>query len=275
VSVRTTPIWLLRARREAPRYALAALAALGLASSARWTIAPPSRAVGTGAVAPTTDVASQAYAVLFARRYLSWRAGDSSEAGSSLTPFLGTALEPSGAPLPPPGGTQAVTWVEAVQVRPLGGAVRRYTIAAEVSGAGLLYLDVDVQRDAEGALQLVGYPAFVGPPQAAPAAPTHGTEVDDQQLVTVIDRALRNYLAGSAGDLSADLAPQARVALPVLPLALLTVQHIDWTRGHAAVLALVTAQDQRGAQYALEYEVGVEALQGRWEIGAIQANEDA
>jgi hypothetical protein len=275
VSVRTTSMWALRVRREAPRYALGTLAALGLASSVRWTVAPPAPAAATAPAAPAGDPASQAYAVLFVRRYLTWRAADPSQAANALAPFLGTTLEPSAVPVLPREGEQQVVWAEAVQARALPGGVHEYTVAAEATGAGVVYVDVDVQRDDEGALQLAGYPAFVGTPLTAAAAAARGSEVDDTELVTVVDRALRNYLAGSAGDLAADLAPQARVSLPARPLALLAVQRVQWARRGGAVLAVVTAQDPRGAQYTLQYELDVEPLQGRWEIGAIQANEDA
>jgi hypothetical protein len=221
------------------------------------------------------DPAAQSYAVLFARRYLTWRADSPSVSANALAPFLGASLEPAATPQLPREGQQTVSWAEAVQAGRGANGAQEYTVAAQTSTLGLVYLDVEVQRSRGGALELVGYPAFVGPPLSTAAGVSGGPEVGDQQLVTVVDRALRNYLSGAAADLSADLAPEARVSLPAAPLTLLTVQRVDWTRGRDSVLAVVTAQDQRGTQYALEYELGVEPLQGRWEIGAIQANEDA
>jgi hypothetical protein len=41
------------------------------------------------------------------------------------------------------------------------------------------------------------------------------------------------------------------------------------------VLAAVQAQDSRGVQYELAYEVDVVRLQGRWEVSAVQTNPGA
>jgi hypothetical protein len=40
------------------------------------------------------------------------------------------------------------------------------------------------------------------------------------------------------------------------------------------VLALVQAEDGRGARYTLEYELDVTVTQGRWEVSAIQMDPD-
>ena len=58
-------------------------------------------------------------------------------------------------------------------------------------------------------------------------------------------------------------------------LALQSLQSLVWAPGAGAVLAVVQAQDQRGAQYTLAYELDVARLQGRWEISAIQMDPDA
>ena len=94
----------------------------------------------------------------------------------------------------------------------------------------------------------------------------------DTGLATVVERALRNYLSASAGELAADLTSDARVSLPGLALTLESVQRLDWSPGGGAVLALLQAQDGRGAQYTLEYELDVVREQGRWEISAVQTD---
>ncbi len=86
---------------------------------------------------------------------------------------------------------------------------------------------------------------------------------------------MRNYLAGSASELAADLAPGARVSLPGEGLALQSLQSLQWAPGAGAVLAVVQAQDQRGAQYTFSYELDVARAQGRWEIAAIQMDPDS
>ena len=41
------------------------------------------------------------------------------------------------------------------------------------------------------------------------------------------------------------------------------------------MLAAVQAQDGRGAQYTLAYELDVARAQGRWEVSAVQMDPDA
>ena len=131
-------------------------------------------------------------------------------------------------------------------------------------------------RDSGGALALAGYPAFVGPPTAARwVARDTRREVADRALSTVVDRALRNYLTASASDLAADLTADARVSLPSLALTLESLQRLDWTPDGRSVEAVVQAQDGRGAQYTLAYEMDVVRLQGRWEIAAVETDPDA
>jgi hypothetical protein len=93
-------------------------------------------------------------------------------------------------------------------------------------------------------------------------------------MATVVERALRNYLAASAGELAADLTSGARVSLPGPALALQSVQHLQWSSSGDSVLAVVQAQDARGAQYTLGYELDVVREEGRWEISAVQMDPD-
>ncbi|MHB8533129.1 MAG: hypothetical protein ACYDC2_10455, partial [Solirubrobacteraceae bacterium] len=96
VVIRTHGIRRLRLRRALPRYVLAALAALGLAASARMLVDPPAPAPGaTVAPAVGPDRAAEAYAALFARRYLSWSASDPSASARVLEGFAGAGLEPA------------------------------------------------------------------------------------------------------------------------------------------------------------------------------------
>jgi hypothetical protein len=99
--------------------------------------------------------------------------------------------------------------------------------------------------------------------------------VGDPALATVVERALRNYLAASASELAADLTSAARVSLPGLALSLESMQRLDWSRGGSSVLAVVQAQDGRGVQYTLAYELDVERQEGRWEVSAVQVNPNA
>ena len=273
VSVRAYRTWRLRLRAGAPRYVLMAVSLFGIAASARYAIDPP-RPAGTGSVRSLSgapDRGAEAYAVLFARRYLTW-SGTESTAGADLESFTGGAMESDAGLVVPPGVVQNVLWAEIVQARePLVGH-HVYTVAAQTSSGGLLYLTVGVTRMSSGVLALAGYPAFVGPPASAPApAAAPGPAVGEPALEVVVRRALGNYISASASELAADLAAGAEVSLPTNPLTLDAIGHPTWTEG-SAVEVSVQASDTRDVRYSLTYELDVVRVHGRWEISAIQTD---
>jgi hypothetical protein len=278
VTIASRALWRIRLVRELPRYLLCAMSVVGLAASARFAIAPPTPDLPAAAVrepAPP-DRAAEAYAALFARRYLTWNAAEPQVNSSALEPFLGPGMEPDVGLELPASGEQRVEWAEVVQARTPAPGEQIYTVAAQTDTAGLLYLTVPVARTSNGGLALAGYPAFVGAPAAGPAQSAgHLREVDDPALATVVQRALRNYLAASSSELAADLASGTRVSLPGMPLSLESMQRLDWAPEGSAVLATVQAQDGRGVGYALAYELDVVHEQGRWEVSAVQMDPDA
>lgn len=278
VIVTARPIWRIRLSRELPRHLLQGLALAGLLASARFAIDPPRPTLArTSALSSASvDRGAEGFAALFVRRYLTWNARDPEAHRLGLAPFLGSSMETEAGLRPPESGEQQVQWTQVVQVRALGSSEHVYTVAAQTDTGGLLYLSVGVVRTSDGALALVGYPAFVGPPASAPAElPEHLPEVEDPALQTVVTRALRNYLAGAESELDADLGVDAHVSLPGLTLALESVQNLDWSTPRRAVLAVVRAHDERGAQYTLGYELDVVSVAGRWEISAIQMNPES
>jgi Conjugative transposon protein TcpC len=295
VVVTSRPLWRIRFGRELPRRLVYATAAVGLAASARLAVDPPRTTVPAALLrrAPAQDLAAQGYATLFARAYLTWEASGPEARERALAPFLDPGMDAGAGLQPPPGGEQRVEWVDVVQEREPQPAEHVYTVAAQTDAAGLLYLTVTVLHPAGGVLSTAGYPAFVGPPASGPpsgsgsglasgsAAGAAGggsvgasREVSDPELSTVVERALRNYLADSPSELAADLAPGARVSPPGFALALRSVQSLDWAPGAGAVIAVVQAQDARGARYTLAYELDVVREQGRIEIAAIQMDPD-
>ncbi len=190
--------------------------------------------------------------------------------------MTGSAIEPDAGLSLPATGQQHVLWADVVQARVLGAARHVYTVAAQTDTSGLLYLTVGVTRRADGALALIGYPAFVGAPAASPAqAPGHPPEVTDAALATVVERAMRNYLGASPGELAADLSSGARVSVPNAPLTLDATRQLDWAPDKRSVLTVVEAQDVRGARYTLAYELDVAEANGRWEVSAIQMDPDS
>ncbi|MEA2313838.1 MAG: hypothetical protein QOI03_530 [Solirubrobacteraceae bacterium] len=271
------PLWRIRLAREWPRYLLSVVSAAGLAASARYAIAPPRpSAPAAVARAPERDLAAEGYAVLFARRYLTWDAADPEASTRALASFSGPGIEAGAGLQLPVSGSERVSWAQVVQQREPAAGEHVYTVAAQTGNDSLLYLSVSVVRTRAGSLALGGYPAFVGAPAAAPApAPERLREVADRELATVVTRALRNYLGTSAGELAADLTSTARVSLPTLALSLVAVQRLCWSRDGRSVLAVLQAQDARGVRYALAYELDVTRVQGRWEISAVQMDPNA
>jgi hypothetical protein len=277
VRIVSRPLWQQRLVRALPRYLLYAACTAGLLASARFAIAPPRpRPVSLAPAAPPPDLAAEGYASLFARRYLTWDAAQPQRSEQQLAPMTGSAIEPDAGLSLPASGRQHVLWAEVVQARLLGAGRHVYTVAAQTDNSGLLYLTVGVARGAGGELALIGYPAFVGAPTAGPAqAPAHPREVTDTALATVVGRAIGNYLAASTGDLAADLSSGARVSVPNAPLTLDATRRLDWTRDKHSVVAVVEAQDLRGARYTLAYELDVVEVNGRWEVSAIQMEPDS
>jgi len=277
VTIATRPLWRLRLARDLPRYLLYALCAAGLIASARFAIAPP-RPVAPAArpsAPPPADLAAEGFASLFARRYLTWDASQPQVSEQLLAPLSGPGVEPDAGFRLPATGKQRVAWAEVVQARQASPGEHVYTVAAQTDTAGLVYLTVGVVREANGSLALAGYPAFVGAPAAGPAqAPARLVEVTDAALVAVVERALRNYLAASPEELAADLTSHARVAVPDIRLTLESLQRLGWATDRRSVLALVEAQDSRGARYTLAYELDVAEVDGRWEVSAVQMDPD-
>ncbi len=279
VTIARRPLWRIRLAQGLPRYVLYVLAVAGALASARFALDPPRATVAALLRRPAAeDLAAEGFATLFARAYLTWETQHPEAREHALAPFVGPGMDADAGLQPPAGGEQRVQWTQVVQQRfPLAGEIV-YTVAAQTDTAGLLYLTVSVLRKPGGELALADYPAFVGPPASSPAhtdADGRLREVSDPELSTVVERVLRNYLAGSPSELAADLAPGARVSLPGIELELQSLQSLQWAPGAGAVLALVQAQDQRGATYTLAYELDVLRAQGRWEVSAIQMDPDA
>jgi len=278
VTVGLKPLWRIRLTRELPRRLLLGASVAGLLASARFAIAPPQPVTlaREHRIAPAQDLAAEGFAQLFARSYLTWEADDPEAHQRSLASFVGVGMEPGAGLQPPPAGEEQVQWTEVVQERTIAAGEHMYTVAAQTDTSGLMYLAVCVARAHDGVLQLAGYPALVGAPASSPASASGKLrEVSEPTLRTVVERALRNYLADASSELAADLTSGARVSLPMQALSLEAVQRLDWSpEGGGAVSAIVRAQDGRGVSYTLAYELDVALIAGRWEVAAIQMDPD-
>ncbi|HWW67484.1 MAG TPA: conjugal transfer protein [Solirubrobacterales bacterium] len=244
----------------APRYLATAVLFGFFALGVRTALFPAAAAAPAVQVSRGADAPSEDFALQFARAYLSYDAAAPGERERALAPFLSTQLA-GGAGFTPAAGSQRVLWAEVASDQPALAGGRVITVAASVSTQRLpLYLAVTVRHQAGQPLALVGYPSLVGAPavDTRAAAPARSA-VTEAAVLEVVDRVLRNYLAGAAPNLQADLTADAVVTLPTVALRVQNVDQVAWVAGpgSGAVLATVTAADSRGNAYTLTYELGI------------------
>lgn len=246
-------------RSAAPRYLALAVLALLLLLGLRSLFHAPGSEPGPRPQA-LADAPSRAFALQFARAYLTYDAERPGARARALAPYLSGALDADAGFLAA-RGAQRVLWAEVSSDQPALAGGRAITVAAALTTQPLpVYLTVTVAHERDGPLALVGYPAFVGAPaigrdfDGTPRRP-----LEDAAVAAVVERALRNYLAGSVANLEADLAPGASVTLPTVALRVRSIERIEWLAGpgSGAVLATVSALDARAATYTLAYEVGI------------------
>ncbi len=274
VRLETRSLRRLRLSAGLTRWVVCLAAGVGLATTARFAIAPPRPARAAAAVVVADDRGAEGFATLFARRYLTWDQAAPAAHQQGLAGFVGAAIDPDIGLGPSPRSTQRVAWAEVVQARSAGPGEHVYTVAADTGGPQPAYLSVDVVRDGAGELRLGRYPALVGAPLVAAAGALDagaGGAVTDPGVTTVVGRALRNYLAGSAQNLAADLAPGSVVATPAEPLTLDRLGDLRVGRA-GGVLATVGAHDPAGTTYTLTYQLDLQSAGGRWLVGAIQTD---
>jgi hypothetical protein len=272
VSDRTTTQALrtVRLRARVPRFVAGLVAAVLVAAGLRATIAP------SAAPAPVRvtrvaagDQAAGAYAEAFARAYLTWDADRPDERQRRLAPYVAD-LDADGGVQPATDTTQRVVWTAVVGQR-REQDTSLVTVAAQTSGP-LLYLSIPVARSARGYLFVAGYPAIVGAPasdQSVTATPD--ADVEDDALVSVVSRALRNYLAANRSNLLADLTPDALVSLPAQPLTVTAVDQVTWLAANRRVAVQLHAQDRSKNTWTLRYELDVRRTD-RWYVRSVQVD---
>jgi hypothetical protein len=245
-----------RAPRHLATLALLVLVAVGL----RTIFFPPAPPAATPPATTSPDAPSEDLALRFARAYLTYDAADPLEREKALAPYLSGGLSAS-AGFEASEGSRRVLWEDVASDQPSLQGGRVITVAAQVSGsAAPLYLAVTVRHESGRPLSLIGYPALVGAPAIAASAPEPARQaVTEREVTEVVERVLRNYLAGSAPDLRADLPDDAQVTLPTVSLHVRQVSQIEWVAGpgSGAVLATATAEAPGGDTYTLTYELGI------------------
>jgi hypothetical protein len=249
-----------RLAARAPRHLAAAaflvLACLGLRTIilAPRTVATPTRPAAS-AGAPSEDLALH-----FARAYLTYDAAEPAGREEALAPYLPDDLS-AGAGFSAAAGSRRVLWEDVASDQPSLQGARVITVAAQVSGsAAPLYLAITVRHRSGRPLSLVGYPALVGAPAISRSAAEPARQaVTEPEVTEVVDRVLRNYLAGSAPELRADLTDDAQVTLPTIALRIRRVVEVDWVGGpgSGAVIVTAIAEGPEGADWTLTYELGI------------------
>lgn len=246
-----------RALARAPRHiataALAVLVCLGLRS----LLLAPSAPVADTRPTAAADAPSEDLALRFARAYLSFDATDPAARAEALAPYV----QGGDAGFLADHGSRRVLWEDVASEQPALRGGRVVTVAAGVSDQPApIFLAVTVRHDPGRPLSIVGHPAIVGAPaiDAHPAEPARDA-VTDPEVAQVVERVLRNYLAGSARDLRADLTGDAQVTLPTVSLKVERVGPLEWISGpgSGAVLATAVAEDDHGDTWTLTYELGI------------------
>ena len=275
-----------RSARTVGRVALWGLVLLllvrGLTSVVAGTPAPV--AAGGGPTAEETgpdELEMGAFAVGFARAYLTFTPGRVEEHAARLRPYLDRSLGPN-AGLELPAGGQRQTASEVVTSRVVRLDRRRVlvTVAAELRGRtpAVRYLTVPVARGRAGSLAVFDYPSFAPPPRLALGAALVLEPLTGPQRAP-IERLLRRffpvYLAGRGDQLAYFLPPGRRLAAVGGSYELTSLVGLAEPRGTAgrrrAVLAALRVRDTRsGALYLLRYRVSLERRE-RWYVAAVNA----
>ena len=270
--VEHTSVQRMRLLARAPRLlAITVAVVLALAGSRVVVFGAPAAKIQRVYEPSSNDVGAEGFAEAFARAYLSWSGSQDVEVyDQSLAAYNPQfAADPGAQPSSHP---EQVTWSRVVQDEPsaLNGS-RIVTVELQLSPRErTCYLAVPVNRAPSGALSITTWPSFVGPPavQSAPAQPSLAT-VTDSSLITVVTRAITNYLADDQNELQADLAPGAQITFPAQQLEVSGPPVSVQSTGPGGVLITIRATDAQGASYTLAYEVGV-VLTERWYVDSIE-----
>ena len=258
------------ALRAAGRVTLWAVLGLLLVRGAGSVLAGQPKGEPTTRPAALGDPATSAFAVRFARAYLS---GASSQ---ELAPLLapGSGVPGRGARLP---GVE-VDQAEVAGGEALGDGQAIVTVACELADARTVYLAVPTVREGAGGVAATGAPAVV----SGPAGVGEGVEAprpiagpDAAAIGELVRRFLPAYFSASdPADLSYLLAPGAVVVPPGNGLRLAGVSAVkqigEGEGARRTVLATVRIRDPlSGASFALAYRLEV-ARHGRWYVERVK-----
>jgi len=223
-----------------------------------------------------------AFAVGFARAYLTFSPDRAEEHARSLEAFLAPTLERHGGlALPATGRGQSVAQATVTRIQRLDARRALVTVAAELArAAGTRYLAVPLAQDEGGALAVFDYPSFAGAPRRSTALEEEEQAPLDPRERPAIEALLRRffpaYHAGPADALAYFASPGVRLGAAAGPYAraelLDVVELARPTPRRLLVAADVRARDATtGALYLLRYRVLLERDE-RWYVVAVNAD---
>jgi len=233
------------------------------------------------AAATWPDDEARAFAVEFARTYLSYSPRHPGRYARELLPFVSPQVTSSVVPRFAHRGSRQVVQ-NAVVARAVSASDDRalITIAASVVSRGVTtrYLTVPVARDARGGLVVFALPSFSAPPargevQLPDPEPLSGS--DTAAMQDVLTRFLRAFLAGRSADLGYFVPPGTRIDAVSQRYELAGVDSVEQLGAgggrRRVVLVSVRARDVRSrAVYALRYELRL-VRRDRWYVAAVNA----
>jgi hypothetical protein len=235
----------------------------------------PTPTAAAPAEGPSADEATDAFAVRFARAYLT------DPTAEALAPYLAEGAR-IGTGLAPKVKTSLVAQAEVSGTEERSGGEAVLTVACELRDSRTLYLAVPIVRSEAGEVAALGAPWFVAGPGGAVGVESKRPQLlagsDGPEIESLVSKFLPTYLASAeASDLSYFLLPGAVVqplAGQVSLKSLSTITQLGDGEGpRRTVLAAVRVADPvGGATYPLVYRLSVERTghDDRWYVTAVE-----
>jgi hypothetical protein len=228
------------------------------------------------------DEEARAFAISFARTYLSILPGRERRREQALEPFFAEGVgERAAARVPFHGPSVAVSQATVARELPVGNGRALVTVAASMNDGRTVFLSVPIARDEHGGLAVFDLPSFSAPPgagriDASEPVPLTGGEAD--AIGDVVRRFLEAYVGGAAPDsLSYYLTSQARVAPMGAGLQLASVEEIarepDAPAGELLVSVRVREAMSRTV-YPQRFRLTV-VKRDRWYVAAVAGGPSA
>ena len=230
------------------------------------------------AVSSWPDDGARAFAVDFARAYLSFSPDDPDGYARRLAPFVSGELAGSVVPQFAEGGAaRVVSTATVARAVVLDGSRALVTVAAS-DAAGTRYLTVPVARGAGGGLAVYDLPSFSAPPARAQPAAEETQPLpagEDAAMGDVLARFFAGFLAGRTDELAYLVPAGVRVGALGQRYELVGIDSLAGVGRGAGrartVLATVRARDaSTAAVYRLRYRVAL-VRRDRWYVAAINS----